>query len=549
MSETYLDCWQVLQLNEQADERSIKRQYARLLKVHRPDEDAEAFQRLREAYERALQLARWRSDEDDYAEQGAAWVAPQAPDQPPDQPAHQPAPSAPPEAMPTVAVVEPAPSVDVQADALLQGLAPHNLAERWQLALQQGCAQVFEQRLAERCLQAPHAEAALLDWGVTQRQWLTPFQQVRLAPAQQQALVRSLMVRHCQALSHSLQAGDERPFMDALKSLAEQPWLAAFDRRLDLQAMVLELLDDDQDISSALFERVCRLFGWDQAKGIIPEPQWRWQRLVERCEQQAWYQRLQAMATDTRHSSAEQKAALLLLTPLGLWQQYQWVRTFEQADWQACHDLSMKFAYQYPQLLDRLPSGDPFFWRRLMPRPFETRQLPKVWSGAMLVLALGHLAGKASVQAWWEQVVASAFVSLIVVWIVRFAMGLWARFSHELLAPDLWLSGWLPKRLDPDRQALLIRHGVPWLAVTGWVWLNLGVLGVTAWLALSVRQWLKPVSESLAPDWRKPWQAVARVFDWDTWQWVMAAIMIAVIASAQLQQPGFPWTTGFTPKP
>ena len=58
MSDVIEDCWSVLALAPGADERSIRRQYARLLKVHRPDEDPEAFQRLREAYEQALARSR-----------------------------------------------------------------------------------------------------------------------------------------------------------------------------------------------------------------------------------------------------------------------------------------------------------------------------------------------------------------------------------------------------------------------------------------------------------------------------------------------------------
>ncbi|MGE8410314.1 MAG: J domain-containing protein [Pseudomonas sp.] len=60
--------WEILGLEPDADERSIKRAYARLLKTHRPDEDIAAFQRLREAYESALEQTRWRAqyEEDEH---------------------------------------------------------------------------------------------------------------------------------------------------------------------------------------------------------------------------------------------------------------------------------------------------------------------------------------------------------------------------------------------------------------------------------------------------------------------------------------------------
>ncbi len=47
-------------LDEDADERAVKRAYAKRLKVTRPDEDAGAFQALNEAYQRALGFIRWR---------------------------------------------------------------------------------------------------------------------------------------------------------------------------------------------------------------------------------------------------------------------------------------------------------------------------------------------------------------------------------------------------------------------------------------------------------------------------------------------------------
>lgn len=55
-----------------ADERAIKRAYAKALKVIRPDEDAAGFQQLNEAYQAALAVAAWRarSAQDDAPDPG-----------------------------------------------------------------------------------------------------------------------------------------------------------------------------------------------------------------------------------------------------------------------------------------------------------------------------------------------------------------------------------------------------------------------------------------------------------------------------------------------
>ena len=63
--------FRVLGLDRKADMPTIKRAYAKLLRTHRPDEDAAAFQRLHEAYEACLEQARWREQggsEDDHGD-------------------------------------------------------------------------------------------------------------------------------------------------------------------------------------------------------------------------------------------------------------------------------------------------------------------------------------------------------------------------------------------------------------------------------------------------------------------------------------------------
>lgn len=56
--------WELLGIEPTADERGIKRAYARLLKVTRPDDDPVAFQALNDAYQQALRIAPHLSAED-----------------------------------------------------------------------------------------------------------------------------------------------------------------------------------------------------------------------------------------------------------------------------------------------------------------------------------------------------------------------------------------------------------------------------------------------------------------------------------------------------
>ncbi|MFD1806790.1 hypothetical protein ACFSAV_10525 [Pasteurella oralis] len=59
-----MNCWDILSIEPTSDERTIRRAYAKQLKITRPDEDAEGYQQLRAAFDEALSIAPYYQEQE-----------------------------------------------------------------------------------------------------------------------------------------------------------------------------------------------------------------------------------------------------------------------------------------------------------------------------------------------------------------------------------------------------------------------------------------------------------------------------------------------------
>lgn len=529
-----MDCWSILQLSDDADPRSIKRSYARLLKGTRPDEDAEGFQRLREAYEEALAIAHWR-DEEDHAE------APPAAAEQRERDRHIPAARL--DSRTATAV-----AVETVQD-LLAGLTEQNLPQRWEQARQQACDEAFQQALLRLCFEQPGLRSSITAWAVSQLEWLTPWQAVSMSPSQEDALSSGLLQEYRQTLQDQLEAGQEREFINRLKDYSGQPWLKVFDRRKEWQHILLQLLHETH-WSVPLFERVCQLFDWDERKGNTPEPQWTWRALIERCEQESFYQQLLAKAQKPNPWSADQLAAHLLLMPLTRTEQLALYQRFEAAEWQACQQLAETLAYQYPSLIERLPDPDVFFWWKFTPRPVPSNSWSWLWAASALTLLLHFLPQLVHKVLRNDPIWITLFLAgtwgLIPVWAGRFMMPRWQTLCTKFAVLDVQLSQrLLPRRINPNDYWLVLRHGVPQAILGLCFWTALGALGLGTFVGVGLIGLLdqrRRGAEKPASGWKQPWQAILHWTHWSPLQLGFFVMMLVVTVACIFVYPGFPLT-------
>ncbi len=190
---------EILGLEPGADERAVKRAYAKQLKTCRPDEDPQGFQTLRDAYEEALDYARarWGDDEPTHAMTDAPFapqdvaqavspadVAPRFNDD--EQSVSEPESTRPPG-------IDPAPpltgSAPPRVNQWLDGLTEENLNARWLQARAMGEGVAFEKAVLARCLSHfSSSESGLAASAQALFQWLTAGQTLALDTAQQTRL-------------------------------------------------------------------------------------------------------------------------------------------------------------------------------------------------------------------------------------------------------------------------------------------------------------------------------------------------------------------------
>lgn len=487
----------LLELSQAATERDLKRVYARLLKVHRPDTDPEAFQRLRQAYECALaELSRPASL--DEGAQSTQWVyspspaaatpiepvptmdgkplaAPVRPvqraaDQPPTEPSIQ------------RLSEQPLPDSSGRIATLLEG----DFTLAWETARREGLEAAFQRQLLQRCLNS--ADLRALAWAQANLHWLTLAQPDYLGPREEAVLANHLANQVLEQMRQALAQCLETQAYKQLRAALESDWLQPLDRRARFQANVFELLESDGHWTPPFFDRVCALNAWSEERGHLPCSVKRWTAILGRSHAYALEASLrEQLATPAK--TAVQRAAWFLLGDLDDRRRRQWADSFTAEDWQACDALEENIA-TFSHVLSALQR--PYFadWRSWMPRGYWRWGYVYLWALLSLALSITIICdpkGRSGDNLGILLIGVFAVVPLACLLPASWFIRPWADFSRLVARADVALSAkLLPQRLTRRGSGvLLVRHVVPSLlpASLAWLWGSV-VPGVGPMLAL-----------------------------------------------------------------
>ena len=438
-----MNCWNILGVPSDADERTIRRSYAALLKVHRPDEDLSAFQRLREAYEQALAIARWHAqelDSDDEANlvEQVVGAASESVD-------HQ--------------------SYRLRIEASLRDLSHSNLDLVATQARTDNQLVAFELLLLERCLADGEDGHAAAQWAIKNLRWLSPWQEASLPSARMDVLFNRLLARALGELRRMLGAGDEQGFLTRLVELFAQDWLQQFDRRSRLSRDLVDVLLAAPRWSKAFFQTVAARCLWSD--DLAWRDGWleQWKELQRRVELCNFYEEIDSYLTLDKPDTPRAKATWLLFKPLSDQQRRRLVDSFEIPEWSMCEVIERKLKREAPEVFSMLAPHGATNWR-------EWQRAAVQWPGVGISLWL-LLSATTSLQLWGSDdstifVLARAgMASLVLVVLLLPAHRLWRLCTRWFLAADVRLSQWLlpASWVRNGKGILLSRHVLPSLFI------------------------------------------------------------------------------------
>ncbi|WP_273826156.1 J domain-containing protein [Pseudomonas asplenii] len=449
-----MSCWEVLGLPSDADPRSIKRQYASLLKRTRPDDDPEGFQRLREAYEQALD---WRETGPEPVREDIAAAS---------DTIHY----------DTDTGLQPRPAghsgAQRAATRLLEGITAALLDERFAKAPLYGCEHEFGEQLLLRCLEPGQDFTALAHWGLERFQWMSPWRPTDVPRSALAELHRRLLGNLEQALGYQLDVGNVEGFWREYYHRVQLYGLDALDHQQPLDEVLARLLLECPLWSARLFHAMCKLRQWNDVGPAPRCPEPYWTRLLERSRDEELLSqhmhRLQLPA-----NTPDNRATQLLFAPMSLAERRSFARRFHKEDWQACQQAAQRIRHGHPRLESRLPDANAFFWR-------DWQSADTGWLGfAAVILACTAAAVQQKLlpgSGLKATADAIALWSLALGGLTGTLLWFWPAVADSVWTLDHRLSQRLSHRLSPRRPApLLLRELLP-------CWLVAGV--TAAWLGM-----------------------------------------------------------------
>lgn len=487
----YRNCWAVLGLAGPAAERDVRRAYARLLKQTRPEEDAEGFQRLREAYEAALAIAVARAAADDG--EAPARQAPPLPQGPAATvtpipfaaaPGFRPRPVAPARpveggAAPDAADTHPAPLPEAADRAEQDAADAAQAAERAARAAAEAAqrhddwmgrlwrcnddalADAVPGLLDEARATLPAAEFAALE--ATLRHVCAGDHRVggRFFRAVDAALgwvdAPPALGGEAARLDLALQMRREHwrartlleQRLDALRdALLAKKWEEAAQRNADLQAAldtvplgwrewvqqaVLTLVRDTRGMPGFLMQRLAE--AWGGQNDVLRRQADAGGELVLRLEGETLWDELQGIRSGRVAADWHYRRAVANLFPRWRWQGLWRWRALYGLQQQMCRDLLEIMQQRFPWLLERLDPGVVAFW--LQPRPalglYPDRWILLAVFLCLVVFPQSLLLSPPPGVVWWLPVAYLLFVAGFL------ALRLWGAWR--------WACDWRP-RLD-----------------------------------------------------------------------------------------------------
>lgn len=282
-----MDCWQILELKATDDQRAIKRAYLARIKESRPEEDAQAFQRVRAAYETALALSEsqeWQEDarpDNDLPD----WLR-EALNEPlsaaPEEQDVTPAEVAQPVEAPQDTDTDPATGADT--DSNIDTNADTNANVRPDIP----------------------------DWfGAPPRHLVAQQRQQATMPASDgNSVDAALLLAACHAVWQQAQAGDMNAATETLQRQLDGDAFSHLDTRQKLAQTWAATLVEEEDWPQGLVELIFRTFDWETDARELPAA------LVQRYHQHMQRTLLARIATgEIVHDAIDVLAAQALLAP------------------------------------------------------------------------------------------------------------------------------------------------------------------------------------------------------------------------------------------